>query len=124
MMRALSSVALLFASNVFMTTAWYLHLTKKGQWPIFLAIGLSWLIALPEYCLQVPANRLGHTAFGGPFSAPQLKVLQEAITLVVFLGFTMTVLKERPRTNDMVAFGLILLAVVVSVSGGRGSPTP
>ncbi len=84
MMRALSSVALLFASNVFMTTAWYLHLTKKGQWPIILAI----------------------------------------ITLVVFLGFTMTVLKERPRTNDMVAFGLILLAVVVSVSGGRGSPTP
>ena len=123
MMRALSSVALLIASNVFMTTAWYLHLTKKGQWPILMAIGISWLIALPEYCLQVPANRLGHTTFGGPFSAPQLKILQEAITLVVFLVFTLTVLKEKPRTNDMVAFGLILLAVVVSVSGGRGNPS-
>jgi uncharacterized protein (DUF486 family) len=82
-----------------------------------MAIGISWLIALPEYCLQVPANRLGHAAFGGPFSAPQLKVMQEAITLVAFGVFSTWVLKEKLRVQEYVAFGLIMAAVVVAISG-------
>ncbi len=116
MIRATTTVVLLFCSNVFMTYAWYGHL-KKAAWSIPLAIVLSWLIALPEYALQVPANRLGHVAHGGPFSAPQLKILQEAITLTVFGAFTILVLKEAPRVRDYVAFGLIILAVVVAMSG-------
>ena len=88
MTRALAAVVLLLVANTFMTFAWYFHLTKKG-WPLLLAIGISWMIALPEYILQVPANRLGHTNFGGPFTATQLKIIQEAITLTVFTVFTL-----------------------------------
>lgn len=116
--RWLIAVLLLVASNVFMTTAWYLHLKKQG-WTLLAAIGISWLIALPEYCLQVPANRLGHVDHGGPFTAAQLKVMQEGITLVVFSVFAVLVLKEKLRWNDMVAFGLVMVAVVVSVMGRR-----
>ncbi len=107
---------LLCASNLFMTFAWYYHLKAKS-WPLLLAIGASWLIALPEYCLQVPGNRLGHAAWGGPFTAPQLKILQEAVTLTVFGLFSGWVLKERLRINELVAFGLILVAVGVAMSG-------
>jgi uncharacterized protein (DUF486 family) len=114
--RAILTVVLLICSNVFMTWAWYGHLKQKG-WSLVVAILVSWLIALPEYVLQVPANRFGHTSHGGPFSAAQLKVLQEAITLAVFSAFAILVLKERLRTNDMVAFGLIFLAVIVSMMG-------
>ena len=121
MMRIVWAVVLLICSNIFMTTAWYLHLTKREKWPMLAAIGLSWLIALPEYCLQVPANRAGHVAFGGPMSAPQLKVIQEAITLVVFSVFTILILKEKPRWNDALAFGLVFAGVAVSVLGGPGS---
>lgn len=117
MIRATGAVLLLVASNVFMTTAWYWHLTKKGVWPLAVAIVVSWLIALPEYLLQVPANRLGHQGFGGPFTAPQLKVLQEGITLAVFTVFTILVLKEKPRHTDLIAFALIFVAVVVSMMG-------
>jgi len=74
MSRALAAVGLLLASNVFMTFAWY-YPVKQKSWPLFMAIGISWLIALPEYLLQVPANRLGHIDHGGPFTLPQLKVL-------------------------------------------------
>ncbi|MFZ4573176.1 MAG: DMT family protein [Phycisphaerales bacterium] len=116
--RWLATTFLLVASNAFMTTAWYLHLKKQG-WGLALAIGISWLIALPEYCLQVPANRLGHIDHGGPFTAPQLKILQEAITLVVFSIFAVLVLKERLRWNDLVAFGLVFAGVAVSVMGRR-----
>jgi hypothetical protein len=116
MNRALTAVLLLVCSNIFMTFAWYWHLKHKA-WPLLLAVGVSWLIALPEYCLQVPANRAGHITFGGPFTAPQLKVIQEAITLVVFTVFTVAVLKEKPRWNDMLAFGLVFAAVAVSVLG-------
>lgn len=112
------TLLLLIASNAFMTMAWYYHL-KKHSWSLFVAIGISWLIALPEYCLQVPANRIGHVSHGGPFTAPQLKVMQEAITLVVFSVFTIFVLKERLRWNDMLAFGLIFAAVAVSMFGRR-----
>lgn len=116
MSRILITVVLLIASNCFMTWAWYGHL-KKAAWTIPVAILLSWLIALPEYALQVPANRIGHFAYGGPLTAPQLKIIQEAITLTVFLVFTMLVLKEKPRVNELVAMGMIFLAVVVAMQG-------
>lgn len=116
--RAASTIVLLFCSNVFMTWAWYGHL-KKAAWSIPAAIFFSWLIALPEYALQVPANRLGHFQHGGPFSAPQLKVLQEAITLVVFAAFSVFILKERLRVQDMIAFGLVFAGVAVAMIGRR-----
>ncbi len=118
--KALLTVLLLVASNVFMTFAWYGHL-KARSWTLFTAIAVSWLIALPEYVLQVPANRIGHAGMGGPFTAPQLKILQEAITLTVFTVFVLAFLKEKPRINDYVAFGLIMLAVVVAM-WGKGGP--
>ncbi|GIK19586.1 MAG: hypothetical protein DYG93_02385 [Leptolyngbya sp. PLA2] len=118
--KALLTVLLLVASNVFMTFAWYGHL-KARSWTLFTAIAVSWLIALPEYLLQVPANRIGHVGMGGPFTAPQLKILQEAITLTVFTVFVLAFLKEKPRINDYVAFGLIMLAVVVAM-WGKGGP--
>lgn len=110
------TVLLLVGSNAFMTWAWYGHL-RKAHWPLVMAIGISWLIALPEYILQVPANRMGHVSHGGPFSAAQLKIIQEAITLAVFTVFAILVLKERPRINDGIAMGLVMLAVVVSMWG-------
>lgn len=121
--RAIYTVLLLIGSNIFMTWAWYGHL-KKSAWTIPVAILISWLIALPEYMLQVPANRLGHFAHGGPFTAPQLKVIQEAITLTVFGVFSILILKERLRPNDIVAFLLVMAAVVVSMQGRAPSPTP
>lgn len=101
-----------------MTFAWYYHVKQK-TWTLLLAIGVSWLIALPEYILQVPANRLGHVDHGGPFSLAQLKILQEAITLVVFTLFAIYVAKEKVRINDAIAMGLILIAVVVTMMGRR-----
>lgn len=118
MSRTFFCILLLTASNVFMTTAWYWHLKHKS-WALWTAIVLSWLIALPEYCLQVPANRLGHFSFGGSLTAPQLKVIQEAITLLVFTGFSLLVLKERLSWNDGLAFALIFAGVAVSAFGGR-----
>jgi len=114
--RVLATIGLLIGSNIFMTWAWYGHL-KKASWAIPTAIFISWLIALPEYMLQVPANRLGHVSQGGPFTAPQLKIIQEAITLTVFIVFSIWVLKERPRTTDYIAFGLIIAAVLVAMAG-------
>lgn len=119
MLRPLATVGLLLCSNAFMTFAWYYHVKAK-TWPLLMAIGISWLIALPEYVLQVPANRLGHVNFGGPFTAPQLKIIQEAATLAVFSVFSIVVLNERLRVNDVVAFGLIFAAVAVSMMG-RGA---
>jgi uncharacterized protein (DUF486 family) len=100
------TILLLVASNLFMTVAWYGHLRFKGValWKVILA---SWGIAFFEYCLQVPANRWGH----GQFSAYQLKIIQEVITLVVFTGFALVGLGEAPRWNHLVAFLLILAAV-------------
>jgi uncharacterized protein (DUF486 family) len=99
-------VVLLFFSNVFMTIAWYGHLKFKSS-PLWIVILVSWLIAFVEYCFQVPANRLGHSVF----SAAQLKIMQEAITLVVFCGFSVLYLNEGLRWNYLVGFGLVLLAV-------------
>lgn len=104
----MATVLLLICSNAFMTLAWYGHLKFKFL-PLLTVILASWLIALPEYALQVPANRLGH----GLFTAPQLKIIQEAISVTVFLVFSLTYLRETPTWYDMAALGLILLAVVV-----------
>jgi uncharacterized protein len=111
-------VLLLLASNGFMTFAWYYHVKQKA-WPLLTAIAISWLIALPEYMLQVPANRLGHVDNGGSLTLPQLKILQEAITLAVFSVFTIAVAKERLRIQDGIAFALVFAAVIVSMSGRR-----
>jgi uncharacterized protein len=121
-MRLAVTIGLLIASNAFMTFAWYYHVKQKA-WPLVFAIVISWLIALPEYILQVPANRLGHVDHGGPLTLPQLKVLQEAITLAVFTVFTILVAKEKIRVNDAIAFGLIFAAVAVSMMGRSGTPT-
>lgn len=115
----LSTVLLLIGSNAFMTFAWYYHLKDRG-WSLPMAIGVSWLIALPEYLLQVPANRIGHVSHGGPFTLPQLKIIQEAITLTVFGVFSIWVMQEKLRTTDVVAFGLILAGVVVGMLGKPG----
>lgn len=114
----LLTVLLLVMSNVFMTFAWYYHL-KERAWPLVLAVLISWLIALPEYALQVPANRMGHVSQGGPFTLPQLKILQEAITLTVFGVFSIVVMGEKLRWTDLVAFGLIFAGVVVGFMGKR-----
>ena len=116
--RWLFTVLLLIGSNTFMTFAWYYHVKQKA-WPLLLAIGVSWLIALPEYILQVPANRFGHTDHGGTLTLPQLKIIQEAITLIVFTAFTLLVAHEKLRANDIVAMALVLAAVVVTMSGKR-----
>lgn len=106
----LRTALLLIASNIFMTMAWYGHLRFKGATLIAAIIG-SWLLALPEYALQVPANRLGYQS---ALSAYQLKVLQEGITLTVFMVFAALALNETPGLRQLVSFGLILTAVVVA----------
>ncbi|MBI1850853.1 MAG: DMT family protein [Planctomycetes bacterium] len=103
----MSTVLLLIASNVFMTFAWYGHLKYKTA-ALWKVIVISWLIAFFEYCLQVPANRWGH----GRFSAAQLKIIQEVITLIVFAGFSVLYLGESLRWNHLVAFALVVGAVV------------
>lgn len=102
----MKTILLLFASNVFMTFAWYGHLKFKSV-PLWQAIVVSWLIAFVEYCLQVPANRYGH----GVYNAAQLKTMQEVITLVVFCVFSVLYLKEPLRWNYLVGFGFMALAV-------------
>ena len=102
------TVLLLIASNVFMTFAWYGHLKFKSS-ALWVAILASWGIAFFEYCLQVPANRWGH----GQFTAAQLKIMQEVITLVVFGVFSVVFLREKLRWNELVGLVLILAAVAV-----------
>ena len=102
------TVLLLIASNIFMTAAWYGHLKFKNV-ALWLAILVSWAIAFFEYCLQVPANRLGF--FGANVSAFQLKMLQEVITLVVFVVFAFVWLRETPRWNHAVSALFIVGAV-------------
>lgn len=109
-------VLLLIGSNFFMTQAWYFHLLQKS-WPMALAIVVSWLTAFMEYCLQVPANKFGHKSNGGPFSAPQLKVLQEAISLSIFGIFSTIVLGEKPLWIDLLGFTFIFVGVAISTHG-------
>ena len=116
-MKAFLSIGLLVMSNLFMTLAWYGHL-KFHEMKWFKQLGLiaiifiSWGIALFEYCFQVPANRIGYSGNGGPFSLMQLKVLQEVITLIVFTIFTLTVFKtETFKWNHAIGFIFLILAV-------------
>lgn len=95
---------LLTASNLFMTFAWYGHLKFKAA-PLLVVIAVSWLIALPEYMLQVPANRIGH----GAMTAAQLKTMQEVISLTVFAGFSWLYLGEKLGWQHAVGFALICL---------------
>ena len=117
MPRGLLTIALLILSNIFMTLAWYGHL-KFGEMKGFQKLGLlsiifiSWGIALFEYCAQVPANRLGYQQYGGPYSLVQLKVIQEVITLIVFVSFALLVFKnETFRINHLIGFVFLVLAV-------------
>jgi uncharacterized protein len=105
----LRTAGLLFISNLFMTAAWYGHLRFRTA-SLFVAILGSWLLALPEYALQVPANRWGY----GDLSAYQLKILQEIITLIVFMLFAWIVLGETPQIRHLLAFGFILAAVAIA----------
>jgi uncharacterized protein (DUF486 family) len=102
----LTPIVLLAFSNVFMTVAWYGHLKFKNQ-PLLLVILVSWGIAFFEYVLQVPANRWGHTFY----SAAQLKIMQEVITLIVFIVFAAIYLRERIQWNHLAAFACIIAAV-------------
>jgi uncharacterized protein len=99
-----ATILLLIASNVFMTFAWYGHLKFKTT-GLITVILISWGIAFFEYCLQVPANRIGHTVF----NAAQLKTIQEVITLVVFAIFSVTYLKEPLTWNHALGFTFIAL---------------
>jgi uncharacterized protein (DUF486 family) len=116
-MKPFLTIALLVASNAFMTFAWYGHLRfKQMTWSQNLGlvsiIFISWGIALFEYMLQVPANRIGFKDFGGPFSLVQLKVIQEVITLVVFVVFSLIFFKnETFRLNHFIGFVFLVLAV-------------
>lgn len=116
-MKQLLTIGLLILSNTFMTLAWYGHL-KFAEWKWFSKLGLisvvliSWGIALFEYFFQVPANKYGFKGNGGPFSLVELKVIQEVITLVVFMVFTFIAFKDETiKWNHIVGFCFLVLAV-------------
>lgn len=115
--QSVYSVLLLVLSNVFMTLAWYGHLKMREEFswfaalPLIAVIAFSWGIAFFEYCLQVPANRLGFRENGGPFDIMQLKVIQEVITLVVFTVFSIIAFKMELKWNHLAAFVCLVLAV-------------
>lgn len=100
------TILLLTISNVFMTVAWYGHLKHRGA-PLWEVVFISWGIAFFEYCFQVPANRFGY----GEFTAPQLKIIQEVITLTVFSFFSVFYLGDQIRWNYIVSFFFVLVAV-------------
>ncbi len=102
----MKTIVLLILSNIFMTFAWYGHLKYRSS-PLWIAILASWLIAFFEYCLQVPANRIGSYQF----STAQLKTIQEVITLLVFCAFSILYLKEDLKWNYLVGFGFMIGAV-------------
>lgn len=116
-MKGILTIVMLLLSNTFMTFAWYGHLKfKEMKWsqglPLFSIILISWGIAFFEYLLQVPANRIGFRGYGGPFSLVELKVLQEVITLVVFIIFSLLIFKnETFRWNHLIGFIFLVLAV-------------
>lgn len=108
----LKPILLLCASNIFMTFAWYGHLKFTNK-PLLLVIIVSWLIAFAEYCLAVPANRMGH----GIYSAAELKTIQEIITLSVFAGFSVLYLGESITINHMIGFAFICLGAFFVFKG-------
>lgn len=116
-MKGFYTIGLLILSNIFMTLAWYGHLKFK-EWKWFEGAGLiaivfiSWGLALFEYFFQVPANKIGFSGNGGPFTLMQLKVIQEVITLVTFVIFSLMFFKnESFRWNHAIGFGFLVLAV-------------
>ena len=118
---ALLTIGLLVISNTFMTFAWYGHLKLQNSgisthWPLVVVILVSWGIALLEYCFMVPANRIGFAGNGGPFSLMQLKVIQEVITLTVFVVFSTVAFHTHLQWNHIVA-ALCLIAAVYFVFG-------
>ncbi|HEX2854521.1 MAG TPA: DMT family protein [Opitutaceae bacterium] len=120
----MKTILLLVASNIFMTLAWYGHLKFKfleGK-SLLIVILVSWGIAFFEYCLMVPANRGGYLS--GEFSGYQLKIIQECVTLVVFVVFAGLVLKEKLTWNYAVSFALIVLAVWFATAFKPGSTPP
>lgn len=117
----IASPALLVLSNLFMTYAWYGHLRDAKNAPLWIAIGLSWGVALLEYCFQVPANRIGFQQAG--YSLAQLKVMQEVITMAVFAAFAAWYMKER-ITLDFLWAGLCLVAAAWFMFRGMGATAP
>lgn len=111
------SVLLLIASNIFMTIAWYGHLKLKEEFswfaslPLIAVIAFSWCLAFFEYCLQVPANRIGFIGSGGPFDIMQLKIIQEVITLTIFIIFSMLAFHLELKWNHIVACCCMIAAV-------------
>lgn len=116
----LTTILLLIVSNIFMTFAWYGHLKLQTagistHWPLWVVIIFSWAIALFEYSFMIPANRIGYVGNGGPMTLMQLKVTQEAITLVVFTIVTMFIFGgETLRWNHIAAFALLIGAVYLA----------
>lgn len=123
----LTTLILLVVSNIFMTCAWYGHLKLQASgvstnWPLYVVILISWGIALLEYCFQVPANRIGYEGNGGPYSLMQLKVIQEIITLVVFVIFSMIAFDSfHLRWNHIIA-AILMVAAVYFVFLPEGHP--
>lgn len=101
-----------------MTFAWYGHLKYGHDWPVWKAIALSWLIAFIEYCFAVPANRFG---FGAGFSGFQLKIVQEVITLAVFVVFAVFFLREKLAWNHLAAFVLLAAAAFFAFAFKSGA---
>lgn len=116
-MKAVWTILLLVASNIFMTFAWYGHLKfsgmrASGSFPLFAVILISWAIAFFEYCFQVPANRIGFVGNDGPFTLFQLKIIQEVVSLSVFTVFALLLFKtETFRLNHLWAFLCLIGAV-------------
>ena len=113
--RGLGAIALLVCSNLFLTLAWYGQVMFKSRFErisVLAVIGISWLVALFEYCFMVPANRLGSVEYGGPFSIWELKVIQEVVSLTVFTVIVLLVMKnEALRWNHIVGFVCLVAAV-------------
>ncbi|MBS1707049.1 MAG: DMT family protein [Armatimonadetes bacterium] len=109
MRKLLLPTVLLVGSNTFMNTAWYGHLKYKSQ-PLWIAILASWGIAFFEYCLQVPANRIGNEVL----TLTQLKVIQESISILTFIAISYAMFKEKPTTNQWIALVLIVVAAFLT----------
>jgi len=116
-MGQIAPVLMLVGSNLFMTYAWYGHLKDFRQKSIFVVIVISWSVAFLEYCLQVPANRLGASYY----SLPQLKVMQEIITMVVFAGFAVLYMKQQ-LNRDFIYAALCLMAAAYFMFRNIHSP--
>ncbi len=120
MIQGIETVVLLFVSNIFMTLAWYGHLRLQqsgvsSNWPLMGVVVFSWGIAFFEYCFQVPANRLGFSGNGGPFSLVQLKVIQECVSLIVFATLANILFQGQTLHWNHAAAFLCLVAAVYFV---------